>query len=192
MLREFEVKIPLDNLEHVENKLRKLGAILIGYREEHDYYIDTRPCIDIVSTDSALRIRVSRDPQSGNVYGELTFKGPRENHGFAKVRKEMSVEVNDPLKMLEIFKALGFNVFIIVSKKRKVYQYNEYKVYLDDVEGLGKFVEIEYMYEGDRGWGSDIDQYILEIVDILGLPKIFIKESYLELMMKSKGENRGC
>jgi adenylate cyclase class 2 len=94
--------------------------------------------------------------------------------------------------MLEIFKALGFNVFIIVSKKRKVYQYNEYKVYLDDVEGLGKFVEIEYMYEGDRGWGSDIDQYILEIVDILGLPKIFIKESYLELMMKSKGENRGC
>jgi len=46
--------------------LKELGATFIGYKEEQDYYIDTRPCIDLVSADSALRLRVSRDIQTGN------------------------------------------------------------------------------------------------------------------------------
>jgi predicted adenylyl cyclase CyaB len=187
-LKEFEVKIPVDNLKYVEDRLRRVGAVLVDVREEVDYYIDTKPCIDLVSNDSALRVRILKDSQVGGVLrGELTYKGPRENHSFAKVRKEVSVEVDNPLNLLEIFKALGFNVFVSVSKKRKIYQYKVYKVYLDDVEELGKFVEIEFTQEVGLGLEeSAIDRGILELVEVLDLPKVFIKESYLELMLKKR------
>lgn len=179
-MKEFEIKIPVDDLELIEYRLRSLGAIFIGFKEELDYYIDTRPCLDLVSADSALRLRISKDLQLGEVFSELTFKGPREPHDFAKVRMEVSVEVKDPLKILDIFKMLNFKVLAVISKRRRIYQYNVYRVHLDDVKGLGKFVEIEYICSDSK---QLIENDLLKIVDALGLPRKFIKKSYLELIL---------
>lgn len=184
-MKEFEVKIPIEDLNNVELELVKLGAIFIGYNEERDYYIDTRPCLDLVSKDSALRLRVSKDVITGATRCELTFKGPREKHEFAKVRKEITVEVSDGEKMIEIFKMLGFNVLLAVSKRRKIYQYKDYHVYLDEVQDLGRFVEIEYL-SGETP-GVKPEHNLMHIVEALNLPKNFISKSYLELLLAKMG-----
>lgn len=173
--------MPIEDVGSIELSLKNLGAKLIGYTEEHDYYIDTRPCVDLASADSALRIRVSRDLQSNNYRYELTFKGPREKHEFAKVRREITVEVSDGEKLLEIFKIVGFKVLAVVSKKRKIYQYGTYRVYLDEVEGLGKFIEIEYV--GDDRPRIEIEYEIMHIIDTLNIPRKIISKSYLELVL---------
>lgn len=185
-LKECEIKIPIKDLETIEQNLRELGAVLISYREEYDYYIDTRPCIDLLSSDSALRVRVSRDINNGNTYHELTFKGPREEQGFAKVRMELSVLVNDATKLLEILSALGFKIVTTIFKKRKIYQYGDYRIYLDDVEGLGKFIEIEFIV--DKNKASLALNRILYIVEKLNMPKDFITKSYLELILEKEAE----
>lgn len=185
-LKEYEIKIPVDDLETVEQNIEKLGACLIGYVEERDYYIDTRPCINLVANDSVLRIRVSRDLNRDATAYELTFKGPREKHGFAKIRNEISVVVDDAGKLLEIFKMLGFKVLAEIVKRRRIYQYNEYRIYLDDVEGLGKFVEIELVVDGDEISTNVFDE-LLQIAEVLGAPKNFISKSYLELWIDKQG-----
>lgn len=189
MLEEFEVKVPVDNLELIELRLRELGATFIGYKEEQDYYIDTRPCIDLVSADSALRLRISRDIQTGRTRYELTFKGPREKHDFAKIRKELTVELADAMAMLDILKMLGFKVLAVVSKRRKIYRDRNYRIYLDEVNGLGKFVEVEYVSEVELG-RSQIENEIINLVKQLGIQPNFIVKSYLELiLLKNKTSN---
>ncbi|MEM1541918.1 MAG: class IV adenylate cyclase [Ignisphaera sp.] len=181
-MKEFEIKVPVDDLEYVEKNLRKLGAIFIGFYEEHDYYVDMRPCIDLMLVDSALRIRLSKDLVKGGITSELTFKGPKERHEFAKIRKEVTVTIDSGKKMLDIFKSLGFNVTAVVLKRRKIFRYNNYRIYLDDVESLGKFVEIEFVSENENV--SGVEEVFTDLVNILDLPKIFISKSYLELLLE--------
>ncbi|MEM1645288.1 MAG: class IV adenylate cyclase [Ignisphaera sp.] len=189
MLEEFEVKVPVENLELIEFKLKKLGATLVGYKEEQDYYIDTRPCVDLASVDSALRLRISKDIQTGWTRYELTFKGPREKHDFAKIRKELTVEIADAMVMLDILKILGFKVLAIVSKKRKIYKGGNYRIYLDEVNGLGKFVEVEYVSEVELN-RSQLENEIINLVKQLGIQPNFIMKSYLELiLLKNKTNN---
>lgn len=182
-MREYEVKVSVEDLDKVELSLKKLDALFIGYREEHDYYIDTSPCVDLASADSALRLRVSKDIVKHSVSCELTFKGPREKHEYAKIRKEITVIIDDAEKMLDVLKALGFKVLAVVSKKRKVYRYGNCYIYLDEVEGLGKFVEIEYIVGSDKDSKEMPEGYIMKVVEILGIPKNFILKSYLELIL---------
>lgn len=183
-MKEFEIKIPVNDLEHVEKNLRRLGAIFIGFYEEQDYYLDMRPCIDLMLIDSALRIRLTKDLINGGVASELTFKGPKERHEFAKIRKEITVTIDSGEKMLDIFKSLGFNIAAVVLKKRKIFRHNNYKIYLDDVESLGKFVEIEFVSENEKI--SGIEEELTDLVNILDLPKVFISKSYLELLLEKK------
>lgn len=186
MLKEFEVKIPVDDLIPIELKLKELGATFVGYKEEQDYYIDTRPCVDLASVDSALRLRISRDIQTGNTRCELTFKGPREKHDFAKIRKELTVEVADAATMLDILKMLGFKVLAVISKKRKIYQDRVYRIYLDEVDGLGKFIEVEYVSEHEHS-GLLVVNEIIKLVEKLGIKRNFITKSYLELILSRTG-----
>lgn len=184
ILKEFEVKIPVEDLNEIEEKLKNLGAIFEGYYEEKDYYLDARPCIDFKSIDSALRIRTSKNLVKGDTHCEITFKSSREKHSFAKIRKEISVSIDNSDKMLEIFTSLGFKTAATILKKRKVFRYSGWRIYLDDVVDLGRFVEIEF--SGEITNLSDLEKNVYELISILNLPKIFISKSYLELITERK------
>ncbi|MEM2512527.1 MAG: class IV adenylate cyclase, partial [Ignisphaera sp.] len=136
--------------------------------------------------DSALRLRVSRDIQTGNTRCELTFKGPREKHDFAKIRKELTVGITDVETMLDILKMLGFKVLAVIYKKRKIYQDGIYHIYLDEVEGLGKFIELEYVSEYEYN-ELLIGDEVLKLVDKLSIKRNFITKSYLELILSRTG-----
>ncbi len=181
---EYEVKVSVDNLDDVERKLKSLGAVLLDEVFEEDYYIDLAPCIDLKSLDMALRVRIKRSKVLKRVVSELTFKGPKIVPNM-KIRKEITVSVDDGYKLLEIFKELGFRYYII-KKKRKIYKYGPYTVFLDDVQGLGSFIEVEV--EGI----DSIDKFremIKRFVSLLKISENFIVKSYLEMMLARIGES---
>jgi len=175
---EYEVKVSVDNLEDIERKLKNLGAVMIDDVLEEDYYIDLYPCIDLKARDMALRIRIKKSKMLKRTLSELTFKGPKIVPDM-KIRKEITVAVDDGRKLLEIFEELGFRYYVI-KKHRKIYRYGPYKVFLDNVHGLGTFVEVEV--EGV----DSIDQFrnmIKKFVSILKISENFIVKSYLEMML---------
>jgi predicted adenylyl cyclase CyaB len=52
----------------------------------------------------------------------------------------------DP-SMLELVLAMGLSVRGIVRKRRRVYIVDNTRIHLDEVEGLGRFVELEVMLQ---------------------------------------------
>lgn len=182
MSMEYEAKVKVEDLDVVEKRLLAVGAHIVDVVEEEDLYIDLGPCIDMASRDIALRVRTYRSIVSNKRMCELTYKGPRISRDL-KVRKEITLAIDDGYRALEIFRELGFERHIAIHKRRKIYRYGAAKISLDDVEGLGKFVEIEV---GGIDSVESFREILMKTLDILNLPKELVPKSYLELILEKQ------
>lgn len=161
MGREIEVKAKVE--EDFSKKILEMGGKFLSEKYQEDVYFE-HPCKSFLESDEALRLRMEGDR---NI---LTFKGRREG-GVLKVREELEVEVNDSATLMRILERLGFRKVYVLKKKRREFLLNEVVVCLDDVEGLGSFVELEGGPE------------VMEVAKKLGL-KNLTTDSYLEMIIK--------
>jgi adenylate cyclase class 2 len=169
---EVEIKLRGD-LQEVERRLFKFGAFFEGEFYEEDLYFNS-PLRDFSLTDEALRIRFQEEG------GLFTYKGPKLDP-ISKSREEIEIKICEPLKLREILLRLGFQEVGWVRKRRKKFKLDPFWVFLDEVEGLGGFVEIEGKAEGSY---EGLLQKALELLRKLGLKGELIRESYLELILK--------
>jgi len=159
-MKEIEIKAKIE--EDLSNKIIENNGVFLREVFQEDIYFN-HPCRDFKESDEALRLRKERN----NFI--LTFKGRREE-GKIKKREEIEAKVEESI--IEILERLGFKKVCIIRKKRKEFSLGNVKIFIDDVENLGKFIEIE---------GNE--EEIFNIMKILGI-KEYIKETYLELIMK--------
>lgn len=76
-----------------------------------------------------------------------------------------------------------FTVEAIVQKKRELFLYDGTRIHLDDVSGLGLYLELETVVD-DRGQDNAENRYF-EIFDLLNLADYdSIKNSYRNLILK--------
>ena len=179
---ELKYRISQDIYDKIMRDLSSKWKFLYEV-EERDIYL-AHPCRDFAETDEALRIRVER--KVGEVPKIiLTYKGPRVG-SEGKTREEISTEVSDLDSCLRIFEKLGFKKVIEILKRRRVYSRENYTLVLDDVEGLGKFIEIECV-TNSRDLVDECVRSIKKIAEELGLDESLIeKKTYLELMLEKK------
>jgi adenylate cyclase class 2 len=180
---EYEVKIPVEDLSRVKEKILSSGWLLEARLKEVDNYIDLTECAG-VPEDTALRVRLKEDLINHKTSGEITYKGPQLEEKV-KAREELTARVDDPEKVVEMFIKLGFRLFR-VSKYREIYAKpgKKGRIYLDDVEGLGRFLEIEVINPSDR---SEFREALDEIEEELGLKgKPEIVKPYLTMMLEAR------
>ncbi|MDG6220977.1 MAG: class IV adenylate cyclase [Candidatus Thermoplasmatota archaeon] len=175
-MKEVEVKVNLEDVEETEKKLLSLGATFSGEVVQHDTYF-RHPAKDFSVTDEALRIRTIVHNQ-GESY-RITYKGPKLDDS-TKTREEVETEIADPEKMRNILHHLGFQEVNVVSKRRRKYRLRDLTIDLDEVDGLGPFMEVEAMC--GKGWEKTRDD-ILEFLRTLGFTKTE-RRSYLELLLE--------
>jgi len=162
---EVEVKVRI-NIEKVKNKLSNLGVKFIRDQHQLDTYF-SHPCRDFKKSDEALRVRIT-----ANKYF-LTYKGKKLD-SQTKTRNEVEIEVNS--KIFNLLKALGFSEIRKIEKQRSFYRWDNLGVYLDKVEGLGEFLEVE-----GNSWEDK--KKIFQLLEKLGIKKNrLIRKSYLELV----------
>ncbi len=156
--------------------LNRLGAKKLSDTTMEDVYL-AHPTRDFGKTDEALRLRKKEDG------AELTYKGPRMKSSStpAKAREEISVAVGDPLNTQRILERLGFKEVYAVTKRRASYQLDRLRVDVDDVDGLGEFVELEVLTESPERTASLLETARAE----LGLTKLE-RKTYLELLIEKK------
>jgi adenylate cyclase class 2 len=166
----IEVEVKARCSQDVLPKLLALGAVKKVVENHRDIYFNS-PMRDFRSTDEALRIRIKDDG------ARLTYKGPKLD-AQTKSRLELTVEINDAQAMQEILAELGFRPSGEVKKRRTKYSLGDFTLALDEVEGLGSFLEIETFAEGD--W-AEKSREVMDIFRQLGLGES-IRRSYLELL----------
>ncbi len=100
---------------------------------------------------------------------------------LSKTRKEIEVAVEDPSNVAEILQNLSFRAVAMVRKNRTIYTLDELIITLDQVHGVGDFVEIEK----ETAEGEDTEEALNQIFATyskIGIENGFERSSYLELM----------
>jgi adenylate cyclase class 2 len=194
MLIEAELKTYADDLEGAMAKLLERGGELQSEQVETDEYF-SHPVRDFGETDEALRIRdidiissLVEDERGKLSSGscEISYKGPKLGT-TGKSREEYTISIDNRVSGSRILEKLGFNSVRIVRKRRRIYNYNDYKITLDDVEDLGGFIEIERMIESKAKLDSILSDMEGIIKDIFSLDR-FERKSYLELLLEKSEE----
>uniref|UniRef100_A0A7C4HEX4 Class IV adenylate cyclase n=1 Tax=Staphylothermus marinus TaxID=2280 RepID=A0A7C4HEX4_STAMA len=175
MTLEIEAKFKLKcSFEHILNKLSFLKPIYVDEYFENDTYFN-HPCRDFKSSDEAIRLRTICSSGGESYY--LTYKGSRIPGLNVKKRIEYETRVENPVSMKNILVNLGFTELISFSKKRKHYVINKTHLYLDELLGIGLFIEIE-----------GLEDDIFRIIDFIKDCVERIDKTYLEICI----ENSNC
>jgi len=200
---EVEVKLRASH-DAVRPALAEADAVLVERVTQVDTYYDA-PHRDFAETDEALRLR--RETRESDVEGELdrrsdddpaqadqgaattklTYKGPLVD-ADSKTREEHETGVDDGDTAAAIFDGLGFEPAAVVEKHRTFYELDGYTVTLDQVAGLGEFVEVEAETEASDDVAS-VREGAFEVLRTLGLdPTDQIRTSYLGMLLDADTE----
>jgi len=178
---ELEAKIRVDSRDAVRRRLRSLGARWVYEVLETNRIFDT-PDQRLFHQGCGLRVRSCRG--AGQVpAATLTYKGPPRAAAL-KSREELETHVGDPDQTGAILQAVGFKPVITFEKRREEWELDGLPVELDEVPGLGCFVEIE-------GPDEPSVNRIRERLDLADHPTI--RESYVALLIdhvRQKGLSR--
>jgi adenylate cyclase class 2 len=169
---EIEIKARIDDPEEIERKIIKRGGSFKKEVIEEDLYFN-HPGRDFAKTDEALRLRKAE----GKYF--LTYKGPKID-SLTKTREEFQIEVSGWDNAVSILKALGFVEVLPIKKKRRYFSLESYEIMLDQVDGLGSFIEVEK--RGDYN-----PQELIDFLEELGI-KGSETRSYLELVIEKAEE----
>lgn len=180
MSYEVELKFPLADHDGIRSSLEQLRATPGEPVEQTDLYF-AHPLRDFAATDEAFRLR------SIGEENRITYKGPVVDP-HAKTRREIELQFEpgeDARAALgEMLTILGFREVRSVAKTRQPWHLEwegrTLELALDEVEGLGRFVEIETITEeADRDAARDS---LLRLAAQLGLhnPE---RRSYLCLLL---------
>jgi len=208
MRYEVEQKFPVSSLADVEGHLTALGAAISTPKVEVDVYYN-HPARDFAVTDEAVRIRTV-GPSSCITYKgpkiDATTKNLSQNHhshverpsdseppagsrtGFKTRREiELPLAADTAAGWAELLVALGFrSVAEVRKRRRKAYvpwQAQRVEVSLDEVEGLGCFVELELVVE--EPLLETAKACLAALAQRMGL-KQSERRSYLELLLGSR------
>ena len=181
MTYEVELKFPLEEPDQLTTQLSQLQAEAGPPLRQRDLYF-AHPKRDFAATDEALRLR------SVGERNVLTYKGPIVDDQ-TKTRREIEIPFADGTNAAEavrnLLNVLGFREVRTVAKTRIPYgirwEDRRVELVLDDVEGLGTFVEIELLAD-EEGRDAARDS-ILRLAAHLGLDNSE-RRSYLCLLLE--------
>ena len=133
-IANFEFKVKVDNLDELEDHLRKLNPRYVG----EDYQTDTYFQVE----EGRLKLR------QGNIENSLIHYN-RENVAESKLSEVTLYRTECPHDLKDtISKVLPIRV--IVNKVRKIYFVDNVKFHFDKVEGLGEFLEVEAIDDSSK------------------------------------------
>src|SRR5437868_12704695 len=178
------MKFPVADFAALERRLASWGvppAVL----DESDHYFNA-PDRDFARTDEALRVRRIGPANF------VTYKGPKRDLQ-TKTRTEVEVPLAEGDRAAEQFmhllQHLGYRPVAVVRKRRRIYRLTRegyaVEVCLDDVEGVGRFAEVEIQApEEQLPAARDV---LLRTAAELGLSGSE-RRSYLEMLLASREE----
>lgn len=160
----LELKIKLGSHKNIEKILKRNKAEFKGILKQKDVYFKTG--------EGLLKLRVEGKANT-------LIKYIRDEKGKRWSNYELlELHGKSPEKYLESI----LKVEAVVEKKRKLFLYNNTRVHLDDVKGLGKFLELETLLVNGK---SDATKRFIDIKKMLEIDKaVQIRTSYRNLILK--------
>lgn len=164
----IEIKARCENPDHIRTILNKHNADFKGTDHQIDTYFKV--------PEGRLKLR------RGTIENNLIFY-KRSNQKGPKSSNINLVPAEHPEKLHTLLEsALGIKV--VVDKEREIYFIDNVKFHIDEVKGLGSFVEIEAIDE-DRSIGKEkLHQQCQKYLQLFKIQEDqLVAESYSDLLM---------
>lgn len=185
---EAELKASLGDLaaEELADRAAALGFLPVEQVRETDVYFNGTER-DFRRTDEALRLRSVRRLPDGPWESLITYKGPKLDR-VSNARTEYETGVSDGGTAQKLLEALGYRPLAEVNKVRRTYRLDQVTLCLDQVQGLGGFLELELLVPGEEQREAAVER-LLALLEELGIPRDQLsRRSYLELLAEKQKE----
>lgn len=169
MPTNLELKIRLKNPGKVYKKITELNARSIGELDQTDIYYK----------NEKYRIKLRLENENQTLIKYLRNEGEGERWSDFEIIK---LEQNDARKYLSDI----LQEEIVVEKKRKLFLYDNTRIHIDQVKGLGDFLELETLLINGKKEASARFNKIKSLLSIREEKEI--RKSYRDLMMENKGK----
>ena len=148
---EFEIKAAIENIESIADILKTLS--FRSQETNEDVYFDTKDrqlfrhgCFLRLRNSKVFEIKYNPDASDLRhiVCNERKFDWPLDAPSNKTLGRFLAEDMGlKSLNEKEALDSFGLSEFVRVKKSRAVYTGDEIEVSIDNVEGLGAFVEVE-------------------------------------------------
>ena len=170
MMKNLEVKVELRDLNEISHNIKLMGLKKVANLYQTDtYYLVGKKRLKLRNVNDELQLIYYSRPNVG---------GSKMSHYYIFRFRANSKEIIE--KILGLF----FSIKTVVIKKRMLYVYKHTRIHLDEVENLGKFLELETVFDRESPQNNFYKEHDF-IVNTLGLSKYKkIGLSYSDLVFK--------
>jgi adenylate cyclase class 2 len=168
MSLNLELKASIDSLDDARRIALALGAEPGGLLLQIDTYY-TAP-------GGRLKLRVVNGKSAELIGYE---RGEEEDERWSTYEK---TAVSDPVQIHSILSTV-LGIRVVVRKRRELYWYEGARIHLDDVEGLGTFLEFEVPSGGNRA----AEETMKSLREKFGIrPSQVFRRSYADMIMEAE------
>ncbi len=171
--RNLEVKTRYPDLDAARHYALKLGAREAGTSHDVDTYFRV--------PEGRLKLRRAE----GAVHGTLIFYR-RPDMASSRISEYDLSRVNDVPSLLSLLDA-AFGVLVTVSKNRQLFLYGATRIHLDQVAGLGSFVELETVLHGKDAAEAEAEHELVKRALRLE-EQLAVSASYSDLLLDGSAE----
>ncbi len=157
---EIEIQVQVESAKKLRVFLNKNAKFIDTQHQIDEYFTPPdRNFTHVRPVNEWLRLRNS----SGKYF--INYKNwHREIDGRTHFCDEYESEIESLEQLQNIFKVLNFKSLIVVDKTREIYLFEDYEIALDQVKGLGEFVEIEYKGENHSKKPAEITTEMIKFL----------------------------
>ena len=179
-----------------DNHLIKEEAIEKGFKlahevEETDTYFTDKDK-EFVRTRTCLRIR-----RIDSKYMELTYKAKSSQDTERYGKKEVNIQIKptDYEDLVTVLSGLGYIKYVEFTKYRKVYSKKdnnvEHNIMLDNIKGIGDFVEFEIITREDVS-NSEREKKLADFIDEFNMTNGVEKKKPYRDIAKEYFDKKDC
>ena len=173
--RNIELKARLPDLAAARLIAQRLATRLVGVEEQTDTYFHCRhgrlKLREIKSANSPLKVQL------------IPYVRSDQPNAKASDYQLVDVSAADGLKQA-LAAALGMSV--VVAKRREIFLYHNVRIHLDEVAGLGPFIEFEAVLDCEHDEPSGHAR-LAELQQEFGIPfGDLLSGSYADMLAESR------
>ncbi|MFH1036707.1 MAG: class IV adenylate cyclase [Patescibacteria group bacterium] len=137
---EVEIQAMIKNPKEAEKKLKKAGRFVKTRNQVDKYFVLPRKNFFTNEPQPIEYLRVRYEKGKNHLNYTYVHFG---RNGWLRAADEYETIVEKPEIVEEIFKKIGLILKVTVNKTRKYFNFKDFEVTLDQVKGLGNFMEVE-------------------------------------------------
>ncbi len=180
-MREIEIKAKLKNKAQVVKKLKALGCVFSpSITQEDSVYTKNIGSLELYRNNEAyLRIRIK------NVIETLFTLKKKGVNDLDAIEHE--VTINSKEEMEQALFHMGYKKAMEINKTRTITHFDDCEICIDDVKGLGSFIEMEKLTNA-KGDAKKIQDQLFAFFESIGIKKSDRVMSGYDILTLEKGK----